>query len=256
MSTENTDPIRRAYQACVTGELATTAPGRAGHDGEECLDPVNEPPLLSATGIWKSFRRKPVLQDAALEVRAGEVVALVGENGAGKTTLLRICAGLLPPDAGQVLAAGRIGYCPQEPGVFDLLTADEHLVLFGRALGLPRKAAVEQGRELLGRFGFSLGEPTVSRELSGGARQKLNVALAVLGDPRILLLDEPYQGFDRGAYVNFWDHVQAWRDQGRGVVVVTHLLAELDRVDRVVELSLAPSPGRQRRPGSAAEGRR
>ncbi len=205
----------------------------------------NEPPLLSATGIWKSFRRrtKPVLRNAELRVWAGEVVALVGENGAGKTTLLRICAGLSAPDAGQVLAAGSIGYCPQEPGVFDLLTADEHMVLFGRAVGLSRTAAVMQGKKLLQGFGFSSEHGDVARELSGGARQKLNVALALLGDPPVLLLDEPYQGFDRGAYVNFWDHVQTWRDEGRAVVVVTHLLAELDRVDRIVELSI-PTAGR------------
>ncbi len=219
---------------------------------------MNEPPLVSATGIWKSFRRRtrPVLRNAELEVRAGEVVALVGENGAGKTTLLRICAGVLPPDAGQVLAGGRIGYCPQEPGVFDLLTADEHLVLFGCAVGLSRAAAVMEGRELLQRFGLSHERRDPARELSGGARQKLNVALALLGDPPILLLDEPYQGFDRGAYINFWDHVQVWRAEGRAVVVVTHLLAELDRVDRVVELSIptaAPDPSVRSRRRATAE---
>jgi ABC-2 type transport system ATP-binding protein len=208
---------------------------------------VSERPLLTAAGIWKSFRRraKLVLRDADLQVRAGEVVALVGENGAGKTTLLRICAGLSAPDAGQVLADGSIGYCPQEPGVLDLLTADEHLILFGGAVGLSRTAAVMEGRALLQSFGLSAEGRDVARELSGGARQKLNLALALLGDPPILLLDEPYQGFDRGAYVNFWDHVQGWREAGRAVVVVTHLLTELDRVDRVVELSIptASAPG-------------
>lgn len=74
------------------------------------------PLLLSVTGIVKAFRRRPVLEDASLGVRAGEAVALLGENGAGKTTLLSICAGLVPMDAGQVRVAGRIGYCPQEPG--------------------------------------------------------------------------------------------------------------------------------------------
>ena len=218
---------------------------------------MSEPPLLSATGIWKAFGRKarPVLRDAELGVAAGEVVALVGENGAGKTTLLRICAGLLPADAGRVLAAGPIGYCPQAPGVFDLLTADEHLILFGRAAGLSRTAALMQGRELLQGFGFRFEGRSVARELSGGARQKLNVALALLGDPPILLLDEPYQGFDRGAYVNFWDHVQTWRCEGRAVVVVTHLLAELDRVDRVVELSIpTPPAARQRSVAPESEG--
>jgi ABC-2 type transport system ATP-binding protein len=210
---------------------------------------MGESLVLSATDIRKSFRRKSVLDGAGLGVRAGEVVAVVGENGSGKTTLLRICAGLLPADSGDVFAAGHIGYCPQEPGVFDLLTAEEHMVLFGRAVGLARGAAIHQGRTLLEEFGFPVGEQLVAKELSGGARQKLNVALALLGDPRILLLDEPYQGFDRGTYVSFWHHVQRWREKGRGVVVVTHMLAELDRVDRVVELSLPAGASEQRERG-------
>ncbi|HYT78305.1 MAG TPA: ABC transporter ATP-binding protein [Actinomycetota bacterium] len=197
--------------------------------------------LVSATGICKGFRRKAVLEGAALEARAGEAVALVGENGAGKTTLLRICAGLIPADSGEVRVRGPIGYCPQDPGVFELLTAEEHLVLFGRALGLPRKEALAQGRALLDGFGFPLEERGAARDLSAGTKQKLNLALALLGDPKVLLLDEPYQGFDRGTYVDFWDHVQGWRQDARAVVIVTHMLAELDRVDRIIELPLLPS---------------
>ena len=194
--------------------------------------------LLSATGITKSFGRHRVLVDAGLEAHAGQAVAIVGENGAGKTTLLRICAGLVPPDRGTVRSQARPGYCPQQPGLVDLLTADEHLVLFGGALGLDRAAALRAGRRTLESLGFPPDEKALVRDLSGGTRQKLNLALALLGDPRLLLLDEPYQGFDRGSYVDFWEHVDGWRREGRAVVVVTHLLAELERVDRVVELSV------------------
>ena len=194
-------------------------------------------PALAALDVVKRFGSRRVLDAVALEVRAGEAVALVGENGAGKTTLLRICAGLLAPDSGRVTAVGRIGYCPQEPGVLDLLTADEHLAYFGAALGLSRRHAQEEGRRFLAELGLPAGDETVvARKLSGGNRQKLNLALSVVGDPPVLLLDEPYQGFDRGTYVNFWDHVDRWRRAGKAVVVVTHLLAELTRVDRVVEL--------------------
>ena len=193
-------------------------------------------PLLQATGIAKRYGRKVVLRDQTLRVGTGEAVALVGENGAGKTTLLRICAGLLAADSGRVEVAGRIGYCPQEPGLLELLTADEHLVYFGRGLDLSRARALDDGRRLLAEFGFDARDETVVRQLSGGTQQKLNLVLALLGDPAVLLLDEPYQGFDRGTYVNFWDHVDAWRERGKAVVVVTHMLAELTRVDRVVEL--------------------
>ncbi len=193
-------------------------------------------PALQATGISKRYGRRVVLDDAAFHVDRGEAVAIIGENGTGKTTLLRLCAGLLAPDAGTVDRPGRIGYCPQEPGVVDLLTAEQHLLLFGAAAGLSRNEARAAGRELLEAFGFPHGEESVAKDLSGGTRQKLNLALALLGDPTVLLLDEPYQGFDLGSYVDFWTHVETWRDEGRAVVVVTHLLTELDRVDRVVEV--------------------
>lgn len=84
--------------------------------------------LLRATGIHKAFGRRSVLADIDLTVHAGEAVAVVGANGAGKTTLLRICAGLLNPDQGELLRSGRVGYCPQKPGLVDLLTARPTLV--------------------------------------------------------------------------------------------------------------------------------
>jgi len=176
-----------------------------------------------------------------LVVRAGEVVALTGENGAGKSTLLRICAGLVRADAGEVQVRGRIGYCPQSPGLFELLTADDHLVMFGRGAGIGRAESLRLGHRILEEFGYPLHERVVTHDLSGGTRQKLNLALALLADPSILLLDEPYQGFDRGTYVNFWDHCRTWRDEGKAVIVVTHMLAELERADRVVELPAHPS---------------
>lgn len=180
--------------------------------------------------------RSTVLREIDLTVGFGEAVAIVGENGAGKTTLLRLCAGLLAPTSGVVSRHGSLGYCPQEPGVVDLLDAEQHLVLFGSALGLRRTEAVRRGWQLLEAFGFPVADHTLAKDLSGGTRQKLNLALTLLGDPSILLLDEPYQGFDHGSYVDFWQHVDTWRRDGRAVLVVTHLLTETDRVDRVVEV--------------------
>jgi ABC-type multidrug transport system ATPase subunit len=196
---------------------------------------------LRATGITKRYGATTVLEEVDLDVGLGEVVALTGENGAGKSTLMRICAGLQRPDAGRVQVGGAIGYCPQAPGLFDLLTAEEHLVMFGRGCGLDRGMALDRGRTILAEFDYPLGERRVTRDLSGGTRQKLNLGLALLSDPTVLLLDEPYQGFDRGTYVNFWDHCDRWRRAGKAVVVVTHMLAELERADRVVELPAHPT---------------
>jgi ABC-2 type transport system ATP-binding protein len=190
---------------------------------------------LQADGLVKRYGRQTVLDGMDFRVERGEAVAVIGENGAGKSTLLKLCAGLLAPDSGTVHRGGRVGYCPQDPGVVDLLTAEQHLLLFGAAAGLSRAESRTHGSALLESFGFAA-NGAVAKDLSGGTRQKLNLALALLGDPTILLLDEPYQGFDMGSYVDFWAHVDTWRVEGRAVVVVTHLLTELDRVDRVVEV--------------------
>ncbi|HTW21793.1 MAG TPA: ATP-binding cassette domain-containing protein [Mycobacteriales bacterium] len=196
---------------------------------------------LVVSGVCKRYRHATVLDRVNLSVAGGEVVALTGENGAGKSTLMRICAGLLRADAGRIEVADAVGYCPQTPGLFGLLTADEHLVMFGRGVGLSRSAALRRGHALLDEFGFPVGSDVVTSEMSGGTRQKLNLAIALLADPGLLLLDEPYQGFDRGTYVNFWDHCRTWSAAGKAVVVVTHMLAELGRADRIVELPSHPA---------------
>jgi ABC-2 type transport system ATP-binding protein len=197
--------------------------------------------LLAASGIRKRYGRKLVLEGVSLTVTAGEAVAVTGENGAGKSTLLGICAGLVRPDHGVVSVGGRVGYCPQEPGLFELLSADEHLTLFAPAFGLSKERALDDGHALLAEFGFPSGDRSPVRQLSGGARQKLNLALALLGGARVLLLDEPYQGFDHGAYVSFWEHVERWKADGLAVVIVTHLLSDARHVDRVIELAIRRS---------------
>jgi ABC-2 type transport system ATP-binding protein len=223
-----------------------TAPSRAELLRADVAGPRGQESAgqLEASGISKSYGSRLVLDDVSLSVEAGEAVAIIGENGAGKSTLLRICAGLMRPDRGRVSVSGRVGFCPQEPGLFDLLSADEHLALFAPVLGLSRAEAIHDGHALLAEFAFPIAERTQCRRLSGGARQKVNLALALLGGASVLLLDEPYQGFDHGSYVSFWEHVARWKADNLGVVVVTHLLADsalVDRlVDRVVEMTIPP----------------
>jgi len=202
------------------------------------------PVILHAEGVVKSFHRGippfrrtiPVLQGASLEVHAGELVGLVGENGSGKSTLMQIIVGLLARDAGTVERPGSLGYCPQLPMVWEKLTVDEHFELFARAYDLEDDAGVKAADELLAELDFTKYRGYRIEELSGGTRQKLNLALSLMHQPDLLLLDEPYAGFDWETYVHFWEMSKRRRDTGMGILIVSHLLAERDRLDRIYEL--------------------
>ncbi|UGQ10834.1 ATP-binding cassette domain-containing protein [Yinghuangia sp. ASG 101] len=255
-----------------SGEPAASVFGAADRYAEAVADSLGHPatrglprarpggPLrLSARGIGKRHGRRHVLRGVDLDVRAGEVAAVVGANGCGKSTFLRICAGIASPDTGHVAVDGSVGYCPQDAGTSDFLSSDEHFVLVGAGRGLSRARSRDDGRGHARSLRWAQPDPVAAGHLSGGTRQKLNVVLAALGDPDILLLDEPYQGFDRGSYLDFWERIWRWRDAGKAVVVVTHLLDRLDRVDTVLDLTetAAPSGTRTaaRRAGKGRGGR-
>jgi len=187
-------------------------------------------------GIWPRRRKIPVLEGATLEVRAGELVGLVGENGSGKSTLMQIVVGLLPRDGGEVDRPGKLGYCPQQPMVWEKLTVDEHFELFSRAYGMNDEQRLGTTRDLLAELDFDRYREYRVEELSGGTRQKLNLALALMHEPDLLLLDEPYTGFDWETYLRFWELSERRRDAGMGILIVSHLLAERDRLDRMYEL--------------------
>jgi ABC-2 type transport system ATP-binding protein len=219
------------YAAAVAASLEPTAEVRRTAPGEVRLE---------ARGITKKYGRSTVLDGVDLTVRVGEVAAIVGANGCGKSTLLRICAGLISPDAGTVRLRGRLGYCPQDGGVADFLTPDEHFVLVGAGRGFARTQAKDRGRAAAAALDWpGAARAGVARHLSGGTRQKLNLVMSGLGEPDVLLLDEPYQGFDKGSYLDFWQQVWRWRADGKAIVVVTHLLSELDRADIVLDLTRA-----------------
>lgn len=187
-------------------------------------------------GIWPRRRTIEVLKGANLEIRTGELVGLVGENGSGKSTLMQIVVGLLRRDAGEIERPGKLGYCPQIPMVWDKLTIAEHFRLFAQAYGLTEEAVDRAQRELLTELQFARYRDFRVEELSGGTRQKLNLALALIHDPELLLLDEPYAGFDWETYVRFWEMSERRRDAGMGILIVSHLLAERDRLDRIYSL--------------------
>jgi ABC-type multidrug transport system ATPase subunit len=187
-------------------------------------------------GLLPRRRRVEVLRGASLTVCSGELVGLVGENGSGKSTLMQIVVGLLGRDGGVVRRLGRLGYCPQVPMLWDKLTVDEHFTLFARAYGLDDEARDHAVADLLAELSFERYRRYRVEELSGGTRQKLNLALALMHEPRLLLLDEPYSGFDWETYLRFWELAERRRAEGMGILIVSHFLTERDRLDRVYEL--------------------
>jgi ABC-2 type transport system ATP-binding protein len=187
-------------------------------------------------GIWPRRRTIPVLKGACLEVTAGELVGLVGENGSGKSTLMQIIVGLLARDAGEVERPARLGYCPQVPMLWEKLTVDEHFDLFTRVYGLDEDEASHSVDALLAELDFAKYRRYRIEELSGGTRQKLNLALALMHEPELLLLDEPYSGFDWETYLRFWEMSERRRDAGMAILIVSHLLAERERLDRMFEI--------------------
>jgi ABC-type multidrug transport system ATPase subunit len=190
--------------------------------------------VLQARDLHKSYGKRPVLQGADLTVAPGRLIAVVGENGAGKSTLLKILAGTLPADRGTVTLSGTLGYCPQRPVVNASLTVEQHLRYFAAAHRLPD---LRRGHELVRLLGYERYEAGVVGELSGGTLQKLNLTLALLHDPDVLLLDEPYQGFDWETYLRFWDLVEDLRARGKAIVVITHLVFERERFDVLADLT-------------------
>ncbi|MBZ4018587.1 ABC transporter ATP-binding protein [Streptomyces purpurogeneiscleroticus] len=227
------------------GEASRPRQANAAH--RTASEPARAPAdhaVLEAIGIEKSYRRGPwptrhrvpVLRGVDLALAPGEVVGIVGENGSGKSTLMKILVGALAADAGTVTRTGRLGYCPQEPVVYERLTCDEHFELFGRAYAMSSEAERRSRREIYAALGFARYAGTRADQLSGGTLSKLNLGLALLADPEVLLLDEPYAGFDFDTYLKFWDLVGERRRAGRSVLIISHFVTDQERFDRIVEL--------------------
>jgi ABC-2 type transport system ATP-binding protein len=192
------------------------------------------PPLLGARGVSRRFGDRFVLEPTDVELRAGETVGLVGPNGAGKSTLLALLAGALEPTDGEVYGRhdARVGWVPQRPALYRRLTARENLELFARLEG---EADVDAAAAAL-LDEFSLPGNVVAGTLSVGNRQRLNVAIALLGEPRVLLLDEPTASLDPEQRSRLWLDLETVPERGGAICFVTQHHDELARADRVLEL--------------------
>jgi ABC-type multidrug transport system ATPase subunit len=175
-----------------------------------------------------------MLQGVSFELHPGTLVGIVDENGSGKSTLLRILAGELRPDAGTVQLSGSLGYCPQAVVLNDALTVDQHLDYFRAAYHL---LDLERAAALVETLTYPQYRRATVGTLSGGTQQKLNLTLALMHDPSVLLLDEPYQGFDWETYLRFWEVAADLRARGRAILVISHLIFDQQRFDTIYRLT-------------------
>jgi ABC-2 type transport system ATP-binding protein len=192
--------------------------------------------VLKVENITKAFGKNKVLQNVSFEMDSGTMVGIVGENGSGKSTLLKIIVGELKHDSGKIILNKRPGYCPQETLLFSQLTIDEHFSYFASAYGIEKNIMVGRSELLMDFFNFKKYHREKVATLSGGTQQKLNLAIALLHQPDVMILDEPYSGFDWDTYIRFWDYTKQLKEEGCAILVVTHLLTEKEKFDRIYNL--------------------
>ena len=193
-------------------------------------------PVLVAHGLTKRYGARVALHGVSFQVEPGQLLAVIGPNGAGKTTLLSILAGIQAPDAGSVSRpAGGIGWVPQQPAIYSKLSVEENLRLFARLerVGDPDQAV----RRMLEQAGLADRAAEEVSRLSGGNQQRVNVAVGLLGDPAVLLLDEPSAALDPRQRERLWEFLASLTGRGTGVVYSTHNVQEAERyADRVLVL--------------------
>lgn len=193
-------------------------------------------PMVAARAVARRFGRQVALEPTTLEIDGGEVLALVGPNGAGKSTLLALLAGALEPSSGRVELRPdvRVGWTPQRPAHYGRLSARQNLELFARLEGEPDAAAA--ARRLLEAYELP-GDDRPSSSLSVGNRQRLNLAITMLGAPNVLLLDEPTASLDPKQRRRLWDAAARLREAAGAVVLATQNVEDLEHVaDRVAVL--------------------
>lgn len=188
---------------------------------------------MRVEGVSKYFGEKRALEDVSLEIPLGCVFCIAGPNGSGKTTLLNLLAGVLKPTRGRVEVKGKIGYAYQHPKLWDELSVKENLSFFSKLTETNAEWERKVIEEL--KLGGLLGENV--GELSSGVRKRVEVAVGVLGDPDVILLDEPTAGLDREAKEGVLELVRFFKKEGKTVLIATHQLEDFGGIcDRLAVL--------------------
>jgi ABC-2 type transport system ATP-binding protein len=203
--------------------------------------------MIQATNLRKAFGRLVAVDDVSLTVEPGQLLGLLGPNGAGKTTTLGMIAGLITPDAGVVSVNGRplsgdtdpgkrkFGLVPQDLALYDELSALDNLEFFGALYNLKGTALKHAAERVLVTVGLTDRGRDRVKNFSGGMKRRLNLAVGLLHDPDILLLDEPTVGVDPQSRNAIFDNLEALKREGKALLYTTHYMEEVERLaDRVI----------------------
>jgi ABC-2 type transport system ATP-binding protein len=194
-----------------------------------------QPPIITARGLTRRFEKTQALRGVDLDIGRGEMFALIGPDGAGKTTFFRIVASLLTPSGGTCTRDPKatFGLVPQRFGLYQDLSVDENLSLRGRLYDVPDKVAAARATQLLDLVGMSPFRARLAGALSGGMKQKLALAAALLTQPDLLLLDEPTTGVDPLSRREFWKLLHQLHHDGLTIVVSTPYMDEAEYASRI-----------------------
>jgi ABC-2 type transport system ATP-binding protein len=190
----------------------------------------------SCSGLRKKYGRLEVLKGCSFLIRSGELVGITGENGSGKTTLVRCLLGFTRPTAGVVWLDSSVGYCPQDNYLGGQLTLSEHLRLCSAILDLGGEVYLRYRDELLDTLKLHEFMGRRIGQLSGGTIQKAKFLTSILHRPRLVVLDEPTDGFDWAMYLAYWDIISRMSREGTAVLMISHMVYDRKRFDRLYEI--------------------
>ncbi len=196
--------------------------------------------------LHKSFKDFKAVDGVSFSIAKGEIFGLLGPNGAGKTTTIRMLSGLLPADSGDITIGGHsvhkaaaevrsiIGVCPQDLALYEDLSALDNMVFFGRMAGMGGKEAKAQALANLKLMGLQERAKGKVSKFSGGMKRRINLAIALMGHPELLFLDEPTVGIDPQSRNNIFENIRALKEHGMTILYTTHYMEEADRLcDRI-----------------------